>query len=442
MVNESWEDRELNESTANFSHSASVPKRGAVVARNQAEAGLAAQEWQECSVVMQPNDLRSLTVVGGGEGIGVTWAENTNVFHTRAKKLFDVIWLDDKVTLPSTAWTAAFLRGLTEMLSDDGVIVVHASPKKRNNCQADASLIAECLGPPVQAVNDTRSIYLNKPHQDASNQDSLLNWWMSDYASALLDLCREVELHDYLALQEDTFVQEFLGDRIVPDRIHDIQLNSGLSNAPESVAQTVQEYIASMAYLFHGIGYKASVISEIIRTEMGAESPIHYLDIGGANGALAGEMLLQNRVHVETARTHELLLKYLPLARRIYLAHRARFEERFIYSLGSMNDFAFDVDYNVVSFIGALYLSGPQNREGVVQRAFDGLRPGGLMVVHENLRDNRPVPDHEFMFDQTELTQLLSGLAEPKCYHTLTGRQLELETVGGKTVFWTVRKPS
>jgi len=417
------------------------PKLGAIIARNQSEAGNAALNWSDNMQIFQPKDLRSFTVVGGGDGIGETWAENTNIFHTSAIGLFDIIWIDEKISLPSTPWSTAFLTNVSEMLSKNGVMVIDAHPKKRNNCQVDLEFLAKILGQPLEMLTDSRAVYGRVTNPQPTHCKSLLNWWQSNYAATILDLCRETELNGYLSLQEDTLVREFLKCDIVEDKLLKMQMDSGLRDTPKKFSELIRFYVSSMAYLFHGIGYKASVIAEIARTEMGKETPLNYLDLGGANGALAGEMLLNPDIIVKTAHTHELLLKYLPLARQMYIANRDQFHGRFFYSLGSMNDYAFDDNYNLVSFIGCLYLSGPDNRGAVARRAFDGLEPGGLLIVHENLRDNRAVPDHDFMFAENELRELLAKLGDVQCFHTHTGRKIDADENNGKTAFWAVRKP-
>lgn len=412
----------------------------AVVARNQAECGLAANALEETDFWNDEIEFRSFTIIGGGIEMGATWAENTNVFHADLAPVFDLIYVDNRVTLPAGGWSASFISYLARMLKPGGRLAFELPPARRNNCQLCRTDVDDIIGQTGELMHETLSVY--QPRSPITADDSILDWYVQNYGSIIIDLVSENSPDELHAVAEDSVMIDLMGEPLAAEQLGELSYGNGMPDQTpyRPVAELVKDYVASMAYLFHGIGYKSAVIAEIIRSQIGTETQIDYLDIGGANGALAAEVLLRKDISVRTARTHELLLRYLPGAAKIYRSNIENFESRLRFTLGSMTDFDFPAPYNVVSFIGCLYLAGPENHESVVSAAMSNLSLGGLLIVHENLRDNRKVPSHDYMFSEEQLYSLLSGFGEVKLYHTLTGREITKESLKGKTVFWSVQK--
>lgn len=409
-----------------------------VIARNQAEAGLAAIMLEDSVLGSVPHDMRSFTVVRGGYGTGAGWAENTNLFNWDPAKIYDLLWLDKAVPLTEGPWSSGLIKSLIKRLRYGGRLVLPVPLKRRNNCQVGAAEVDGILGEPEQVIEDLYRVY--KITDQSIDGTSIVEWYMDNFGKILLDLVRPNNVQNYLALSEDSLTREFLRPPLNALEIDPVQMATGLTADSLDLEKNIDAYVASMAYLVHGISYKAAVMAEIIANKMGSEVAVKCLDIGGANGVLAGELLLQDKINVVEAHTHELLLRYLNGVRDIYLNFRQSFKNRFSFSLGSMVDYDFSVDYNVVSFIGCLYLSGPEHWGDVVGRAVARLPDGGLIIIHENLRDNRTNPSHQNMFRGDELMTLLEKHGIVECYHTLTGRKIDYETNRGRTMFWVVQK--
>lgn len=406
----------------------------AIVARTAEDASKLRSKLEAAHGDALPERLFAYTMVQGSHGFPKSWSDQVNIFHAASGPLYQRIWVDRSIGFPGTEWTPGLLVRLHQLLCEDGVLAVDAPPQQRSGCIMGADRIDARLGAPLRVEAGAWRIYPPTPDRPAPK--TLLSWYMGSFPATLLELLSPVSADDVATMAREPLVAEFL-------RADALEEPTGEAAAGRTAdLDTLAAHVGSMAYLFHGVGYKGAVISEIIRQTFAADHPVDYLDIGGANGALAAELLLQESVAIRRAHTHELSAKYLPLARQIYLGHREAFRGRFGFSLGSMSDYAFPLDYDVVSFIGSLYLSGPEQRGDVARRAFANLRPGGILIVHENLRDGRAAPSHDFMFDERSLRELLSGLGPVRCFHNTTGEEVPVDQVKGRTMFWAVHKPA
>ena len=78
--------------------------------------------------------------------------------------------------------------------------------------------------------------------------------------------------------------------------------------------------------------------------------------------------------------------------------------------------------------------------KSVLDSAWRSLEPGGLMVIHENIKHSNYVRDYRFMFTVNELESYLIPYGEQRYYHAISGQKMAKEFVKDKTVFRTLQK--
>lgn len=212
-------------------------------------------------------------------------------------------------------------------------------------------------------------------------------------------------------------------------------------SAPNWAAADMATIAQSHRYWFTGIGYKAGMLSHIIGQRHGGTS-LSMVDIGSGPGWVPLEMLLAPDSGVASAVAVDRSLNYGALG--VTVAAQVGIEQgRFTFSdVGAMaHDWS---EADVVTVLASLlYLPRDDARE-VLRRAWEALRPGGLLIVHENIQQDAfrgRSKDYDIMFTADELDSFLRPFGPIERWASNTPIVVPAEDAGIKSLFRVVQKP-
>ena len=178
----------------------------------------------------------------------------------------------------------------------------------------------------------------------------------------------------------------------------------------------------SFIYGLYGANQKSFVVEHIL-AEHGLQQTIRGFDAGGGYGFLAAELAAKGHDFLVSDYDEKKIDLVGPwIAQRCGLGPRLRFVTERLEAIDHPRE-----HYDVVSFFGCLlYLDRP-NVPSVLSRAMHLLRPGGLLLVHENPRETgKPGSlDYERRFAADELAGLIQGNAGLfTCYSMFTAKSV------------------
>src|SRR5262249_47530883 len=153
-----------------------------------------------------------------------------------------------------------------------------------------------------------------------------------------------------------------------------------------ALSSHVAGIVGAHSYLINGISYKAPIIAHIVRECAGETGALRLGDIGGGYGALAAELLLMRESGIASAVTGDPAARNVWLAQSLYLGLYEHLRGRFHFSLGPAEAFPFDAGFDVITYVGSLLYVPKHQLEQTLQATWKGLRPGGLLIVHENIK--------------------------------------------------------
>lgn len=211
---------------------------------------------------------------------------------------------------------------------------------------------------------------------------------------------------------------------------------SAVDTLPASVATAMTR----QAYYVGGISYKAAGLRFIHATVSRGRPWRHYVDVGGGYGLLGAELLLDRGVGVERATTVDIS----PLNRTFAgimartLSLPAGKTTEFVESGGEA--YGYPPGISALSFVGSLLYVAKPLRAETLGRAFAALEPGGVLIVHENIKAPSYKTDYELMFEPAELDALLATHGTIRYFSSTALQELKPAGVAAKTVFRAVVK--
>jgi len=176
---------------------------------------------------------------------------------------------------------------------------------------------------------------------------------------------------------------------------------------------------------------------------------LRILDLGGGPALTLAELMLRrgdvaSGVCVDPSPTNRDLVGHLVRWLESGPEPAQQVASRLAFDLATMEAPSGDGEVDVVSLIGSLLYVPREHTDAVLQRAWDRLSPGGLLVVHENLRDPAYVVDYDQMFTGEELEARLARLepADRSFWLSSGTARIPAGEVGRQTVFRVLVKPS
>jgi SAM-dependent methyltransferase len=286
-------------------------------------------------------------------------------------------------------------------------------------------------GPQGQALAD----FTRGP--DLPTVDSVLSWFVERATPSLLTAL-EVDASGKLPEWAAAWLTGFLLPGSAPP-IATPKNEQTTAAGRWSEAVNFAEKVEFLTYLIHGPSYKNAVLNRILADHFGARRDLAVLDHGGGPGFVIAELLLENP-SIRRAVNCDINAQYLWPAFDLYLHYFDRLNGRFAFAIGAAQDYAYDQTYDLISFIGSLlYVPRPQTK-ATLDRAWAALNPGGLLVVHENIKNPAFTRDHDVMFTVEELDGFLSAYGPITHYSSTRCARLSATEVGTSTVFRVVQR--
>ena len=94
----------------------------------------------------------------------------------------------------------------------------------------------------------------------------------------------------------------------------------------------------------------------------------------------------------------------------VYAHFERALADRFRYDMGYAQDYTYDAEYDVISFVGMLLLIPLEQRRATLERAWEALRPGGVLIVLEVPKSDasKSYDYYDSMLTEVEIGDIMS----------------------------------
>jgi SAM-dependent methyltransferase len=267
------------------------------------------------------------------------------------------------------------------------------------------------------------------PNSDAWRRGSVLDLFLRDpYGSLFQFLAHELVLDitaNRVATRPD-LVDDATRARF-PLRAVEGHFLSSAHSYGKALATDTTVAIGALSYLLDGINYKAHAI-EKLRSHFGAKAGAG-IDVGGAFGALSLELRMGGYQSFDVAD-----IKPQNAGIFLYMMEQARLASGSKFYLGKGEDLGFERSYDLISILGTMLYFARERVPEFLDKAWEALRPGGVFIIHENIRK----PDwrqQEFMFTVPELEGYLSRYGDIVRYDVFSDRMMTEKEAGDLPLF-------
>jgi len=218
--------------------------------------------------------------------------------------------------------------------------------------------------------------------------------------------------------------------------------NSG-STAHIGASEEVFTAWSDLTYYLGGVQYKHAGLANIVSTYFPKSSGLRYLDHGGGTGLLAAEMLFDSSLGIEKAVCCDCDLSWPSFAwatQNLTEFYMEQLKGRFFVFPGSYSDFPYNETYHIASYLGSLLYLPREEQKSVLSETWSALEPGGILVVHENIKRASFSRDYACMFTVEELDGLLGQFGIVDRYLSTATMSVTRKQAAQKTVFRVVQK--
>ncbi len=427
------------------------PRRAAIIVRTPEEREQAIEHLKATKGLFRfpPQDSRVFCISGGKAGFPLNYEDVSSLFHTSMPRLFDLVYIDRKIKLFDNPYGINFINLVSQLVAENCILVlpIWDSPKSGG---ISIDRLTKVLGTKGKSFKKTGLIAFTGDFQNISESPSVLSWYSEQGAQLVIEEIYFRGNNDYLSkLLDDPVVAEFLimGELVTGEfrgsrsgQEGNEACGFGPKNS-EGLYCNIDDIIISHSYLISGLSYKAALIRHIIDELMPNAMALRYADIGGGFGALAAELLLSyGDQKFEKVITRDIATQNILLARSLFCGLYQPLKGRFKFSLGPAETFPFEQGFNVISFIGSLLYVDKKRLVSMLDAVWQSLSPGGIIIVHENIKNPSYARDFDVMFESSELDNLLGQYGNIRYFHSSVFSELSQESIGEKTVFRVLQK--
>lgn len=370
-----------------------------------------------------------------------------NFYFANWHGLFEQVSVGPSVRLFNDAWGRAFLRHCCRALRPGGSLRLSGNLARGRGAGGWQQDDLRAFLNPKSLRTSGKTVVLDAP-SPASGLESVLDWFLRDSAGHLLS---EILLSNNSRAasfdQSDPLVSRMRYEGDGHAATASAEPISRSDEAPwlqpdSTIAfeTTLQKLLKTQSYYIGGIAYKGPILKHILREHGLAEQSLSAIDFGGGYGLLMGELLLDPALTVERAIVRDILPSNGLLAGIMFRELFPHLDSRFQFSLGAAEDFDFRGRFDLVTFVGSLLYVPFDKRLPTLQKCWDALKPGGLLVVHENIKAPSYVRDHDIMFTVDEIDDLLGRFGDIRRFASAELRSLSRNEAAAKSVFRAVQK--
>jgi hypothetical protein len=213
----------------------------------------------------------------------------------------------------------------------------------------------------------------------------------------------------------------------------------GVSGDPIDRATAV---LGEHGYLVGGLAYKAPLVGGLLKTLRPNRGPGRHLDIGGAYGLLAAELRADPELAIAESVTLDANPAFGPLAARLAESRNWAPGAPPAFTCAAVEDVGSFPVADLVTAIGSLLYVPRSHLPTTLDRLWEAVEPGGLLVVHENIKAPSYSRDYDVMFEPEELDGFLGRYGTIRYFSSTRAIELRPETVRRATVFRAVVKAS
>jgi SAM-dependent methyltransferase len=351
----------------------------------------------------------ALLVESGVEQLGGGAADRArSAYMPDGLDAFDSVQMDHTFQLMPCEWSRALLRRLLERTAPAGTVRIplRAIPGSRKPRDAAEGWIGSLFHGHAAVEAERDALVVTRGSGPGMGRAaSTLEWFMDRWKPAL--------------------------DIAVDGRMAE---SPGLDPRDERIKQA-----SALGYYIGGLSYKAPLLAHIAR-DLGLRGQLRTVDMGAGYGLLAAELLLDPGLGVELATATDIS----PLNESLAALLREGLGEasgKFRFARCPAQDHRFDEQVDLVSYVGSLLYVPREQLRTCLDRAWEALRPGGILVVHENIRDPKYVRDFKYMFTVEEIDAELGRYGEIRRFASNRECELSRDDAGAKTVFRVLRRP-
>ena len=389
----------------------------------------------QAQVDLDPDRLLIFAQSGGTGGWPISTDQVGNAYCPLPPDAFTKIIVGSSMRLFASPWSKAFLRHLYKAVVPGGTLAVSFvsdAEAARKGYWSLAGLRA-LFGQDGECSRNGQLVIITREGK-LPKVDSVLDWNLRNHGILLTTAV------DLLA-NRSTIDEELVRDICRPMALREHRLTIEpimLQDLPQQ--SQLGELLDREAYFNGGVGYKSALLRHIAKRYFEAGQPLRVIDHGGGSGFTAVEMLLQRDLQVTKAVCCDVSLLLAMVTSKMFADMRECLADRFFFELTPIQDFDYDEDYDLISFLGSLLYVPREDTEQTLGRAWDSLRPGGVLVIHENIKSRSYTRDYDLMFTVEELEGFLRPLAHIDYYLSTATIQITKEMSGTKSVFRVLQK--
>lgn len=195
-----------------------------------------------------------------------------------------------------------------------------------------------------------------------------------------------------------------------------------------------------LVFAVQGINSKTNSLLNIFRDLFGYHRTIRWADLGSGSGFLGIDIAITHPVHVfnidKSLAQTRLGIDMLTEVESNGLKGTCHM------ITGRLETVELPDNLDAITMLTSLCYVPKEAQRSLLRRAWDALRPGGALLIYENIKSNSYSRDYDLMFDEPELNSLLDELGGNLTYrHALTGKPTLALLASGKTCYRTLVKP-
>ena len=405
---------------------------------------------------------RNLRILTQTSGIGMFPPDRSfagSVYLPEGFGSFELIAVGRNNRLFQNPWSQAFLEHLNDLLCDEGRLVLPFLDDERAERDGawSRSALTDLFRDDGETIADV-FVGVTRRH-DMPQTPSVLRWFLENSAQIIHShlLIRHVR-HSINVQRIDDLFLEFAFDsaeritarprtwveegEVLADSKWFDTATEGEMNRPILYGREFSAALRSLSYLISGVNPKTALLRHLITTYCSDGRADSVLDVGGAYGYLVAELLLDPELGLSQGVVCDFDSAYLAGAGRLYRDLRASLQGRFFFSLNPAQAFPFDRSFSVITFMSSLLYVPKDEREALIDRCWEHLEPGGILVIYEALRSDPPVKDDAIQFTAAELDSFLSRWGEVHRHSGTSIRPVTADEAAEHTIFRVVAKPA
>lgn len=333
------------------------------------------------------------------------------------------------------SYGAAFLIHIYNAIAKDGWIAVPYYPDKKAQSTGFWNLawLESILGKPFKLLEDKQIALFSRTITKVM-PPSVLSFFMQEGSACALDFFR-----DRTRVTTESYMKRCKGFIIPP--ILPLIEETATGNSHVDLEEEQALFFSNMNYSVTGAAYKVAGLRQLLERYIPERENIRVVDIGGGAGFVGIELLLTSS-RLSHLVNCEPMSGNVPLVRRLYHWFEPYLKDRYKMCACVVQDYPFDEPIDMIcAFASLLYI--PRSRlEDTLMRAWNALRPGGIFVIHENIK--RPCFEaknyHNQMFSVEELEGYLSRFGDIDYYRSSDIQPMTRENTQDLTVFRVLQK--